>query len=84
MSKLEPMKMDMKKTPCIDFLAFSLCCLVRHLFVLQDVFSIPYNIFHQFFMNRVHLQCVIDNRKAMLFKEQAMAYARAIVVGFYP
>lgn len=35
-------------------------------------------------MNRVRLQRVLDNRKAMLCKEQAMAYARALVAGFYP
>lgn len=35
-------------------------------------------------MNRVRLQRVLDNRKAMLCKEQAMAYARALVAGYYP
>ncbi|KAK7244347.1 hypothetical protein RIF29_39167 [Crotalaria pallida] len=34
--------------------------------------------------SRVRLQRVLDNRKAMLCKEQAMAYARALVAGFYP
>ena len=33
-------------------------------------------------MIRVRLQRVLDNRKAMLQKEQAMAYARALVAGF--
>lgn len=33
-------------------------------------------------MNRVRLQRVLDNRKAVLCKEQAMAYARALVAGF--
>ncbi|KAI9078898.1 hypothetical protein K1719_039168 [Acacia pycnantha] len=32
--------------------------------------------------SRVRLQRVLDNRKAMLRKEQAMAYARALVAGF--
>lgn len=32
--------------------------------------------------NRVGLQRVLENRKAALCKEQAMAYARALVVGF--
>ncbi|PNX70459.1 cop1-interacting protein 7, partial [Trifolium pratense] len=31
--------------------------------------------------SRVRLQRVLDNRKAMLCKEQAMAYARALVAG---
>ncbi|XP_058779890.1 COP1-interacting protein 7-like [Vicia villosa] len=34
--------------------------------------------------SRVRLQRVLDNRKAMLCKEQAMAYARALVAGYYP
>ncbi|CAJ1956940.1 unnamed protein product [Sphenostylis stenocarpa] len=34
--------------------------------------------------SRVRLQRVLDNRKAMLCKEQAMAYARALVAGFHP
>ncbi|KAK7255547.1 hypothetical protein RIF29_28960 [Crotalaria pallida] len=34
--------------------------------------------------SRVRLQRVLDNRKAMLCKEQAMAYACALVAGFYP
>ncbi|MED6169161.1 COP1-interacting protein 7 [Stylosanthes scabra] len=34
--------------------------------------------------SRVRLRRVLDNRKAMLCKEQAMAYARALVGGFYP
>ncbi|XP_027340967.1 COP1-interacting protein 7 isoform X2 [Abrus precatorius] len=34
--------------------------------------------------SKVRLQRVLDNRKAMLCKEQAMAYARALVAGFYP
>ncbi|WVY99417.1 hypothetical protein V8G54_025487 [Vigna mungo] len=34
--------------------------------------------------SRIRLQRVLDNRKAMLCKEQAMAYARALVAGFYP
>lgn len=33
-------------------------------------------------MNRVRLHHILDNRKAMLRKEQAMAYARALVAGF--
>lgn len=32
--------------------------------------------------SKYHLQCVLDTRKAMLRKEQAMAYARATVAGF--
>ncbi|KAI3771499.1 hypothetical protein L6452_02664 [Arctium lappa] len=32
--------------------------------------------------NRIHLQRVLETRKAVLQKEQAMVYARAIVVGF--
>ncbi|KAK7273851.1 hypothetical protein RIF29_14915 [Crotalaria pallida] len=35
-------------------------------------------------VNWVRLQRVLDNRKAKLCKEQAMAYARALVAGFYP
>ncbi|KAE9585211.1 hypothetical protein Lalb_Chr25g0286571 [Lupinus albus] len=34
--------------------------------------------------SRVRLQRVLDNRKSMLCKEQAMAYARALVAGFHP
>ncbi|KAL1299467.1 hypothetical protein HN51_044007 [Arachis hypogaea] len=34
--------------------------------------------------SRVRLRRVLDNRKAMLCKEQAMAYARALVGGYYP
>ncbi|CAL5200835.1 unnamed protein product [Lathyrus oleraceus] len=34
--------------------------------------------------SRIRLQRVLDNRKAMLCKEQAMAYARALVAGYYP
>ncbi|KAI4322911.1 hypothetical protein L6164_022561 [Bauhinia variegata] len=34
--------------------------------------------------SKVRLQRVLDNRKAMLRKEQAMAYARALVAGFEP
>ncbi|KAI4333701.1 hypothetical protein L6164_018475 [Bauhinia variegata] len=34
--------------------------------------------------SRVRLQRVLDNRKAVLRKEQAMAYARALVAGFDP
>ncbi|KAK7401843.1 hypothetical protein VNO78_13653 [Psophocarpus tetragonolobus] len=34
--------------------------------------------------SKVRLQRVLDNRKAMLCKEQAMAYARALVAGYYP
>lgn len=33
-------------------------------------------------VNRVGLQRVLETRKAALCKEQAMAYARAVVVGF--
>lgn len=33
-------------------------------------------------MNRIRLQRVLETRKAMLHKEQAMAYARALVAGF--
>lgn len=33
-------------------------------------------------MDRVHLQRVLETRKAVLRKEQAMAYARALVAGF--
>lgn len=33
-------------------------------------------------MVRVRLQRVLESRKAMLKKEQAMAYARALVAGF--
>ncbi|KVI02192.1 hypothetical protein Ccrd_019487 [Cynara cardunculus var. scolymus] len=32
--------------------------------------------------NRIHLQRVLETRKAVLQKEQAMVYARAIVAGF--
>lgn len=35
-------------------------------------------------MNRICLQRVLESRKAMLCKEQAMAYARALVAGFEP
>jgi hypothetical protein len=33
-------------------------------------------------MNRIRLQRVLETRKAVLRKEQAMAYARALVAGF--
>lgn len=33
-------------------------------------------------MNRIRLQRVLETRKAVLSKEQAMAYARALVAGF--
>lgn len=33
-------------------------------------------------MDRIRLQRVLESRKAMLKKEQAMAYARALVAGF--
>lgn len=33
-------------------------------------------------MDRIRLQRVLETRKAMLKKEQAMAYARALVAGF--
>lgn len=33
-------------------------------------------------MRRVRLQRVMDTRKALLLKEQAMAYARAVVAGY--
>lgn len=33
-------------------------------------------------MYRIRLQRVLESRKAMLKKEQAMAYARALVAGF--
>lgn len=33
-------------------------------------------------MNRVRLHRVLETRKAVLRKEQAMAYARALVAGF--
>lgn len=33
-------------------------------------------------MNRVRLQRALETRKAVLRKEQAMAYARALVTGF--
>ena len=33
-------------------------------------------------MTRVHLQRLLDTRKMLLRKEQAMAYARGIVAGF--
>lgn len=54
-------------------------------FTFQKV-SIYYGtiIFYLCLLNRVRLQRVLDNRKAMLSKEQAMAYARALVAGFYP
>lgn len=32
--------------------------------------------------NRLHLQRLLNTRKALLRKEQAMAYARAVVAGF--
>jgi hypothetical protein len=35
-------------------------------------------------MNRVRLQRALESRKAVLRKEQAMAYARALVTGFEP
>ncbi|GAV89675.1 hypothetical protein CFOL_v3_33089 [Cephalotus follicularis] len=34
--------------------------------------------------SKVHLQRVLENRKAVLCKEQAMAYARALVAGYEP
>lgn len=33
-------------------------------------------------MNRVRLQRVLENRRVVLRKEQAMAYARALAAGF--
>lgn len=33
-------------------------------------------------MTRVHFQRLLDTRKTLLRKEQAMAYARGIVAGF--
>lgn len=33
-------------------------------------------------MDRVRLQRVLETRRAVLCKEQAMAYARALVAGF--
>lgn len=33
-------------------------------------------------MDRIRLQRVLESRKAVLRKEQAMAYARALVSGF--
>lgn len=33
-------------------------------------------------MDRIHLQRVLESRKSMLKKEQAMAYARSLVAGF--
>ena len=33
-------------------------------------------------MNRIRLQRVLETRKVVLCKEQAMAYARALVAGF--
>lgn len=35
-------------------------------------------------MNRIRLQRVLETRRAVLCKEQAMAYARALVAGFEP
>lgn len=35
-------------------------------------------------MGRVRLQRVLESRKAVLCKEQAMAYARALVAGYEP
>jgi hypothetical protein len=35
-------------------------------------------------LNRVRLQRALETRKAVLHKEQAMAYARALVTGFEP
>lgn len=35
-------------------------------------------------MDRVCLQRVLETRRAVLCKEQAMAYARALVAGFEP
>lgn len=35
-------------------------------------------------MYRIRLQRVLESRKVVLCKEQAMAYARALVAGFEP
>ena len=63
---------------------FGVFLIYAHIFVLFRKY-LQYNpiIFHLFYC-RVRLQRVLDNRKAMLCKEQAMAYARALVAGFYP
>ncbi|KAF7836749.1 COP1-interacting protein 7 [Senna tora] len=51
-------------------------------FVYQSTSKFSCNNFCLWLMNRVRLQRVLDNRKAVLRKEQAMAYARALVAGF--